>query len=160
MRRCQWNHCPFRTVLDIAILTRPVRASETRTSHLDGNISGFPGRGTIPRLATKPDQPASLCARPLGELLNEGGDIDPHVLARDFAVPKLQKVQDPDAGAPLPARRPQDAPHYVSRPNGFIDHEVVTVKPAHRLDGPIPEIWEKALVILAGGFPAPHLAAR
>jgi hypothetical protein len=93
-------------------------------------------------------------------LLHEGRDVDPHVLTGNFAVAKFQKVQDPKAGGPLAARSSQDAPHHVSRPKGLIDHEVVAVKSAHRLSGYTLEVGEKLLIILAGGFPAPHLATR
>src|SRR5215469_6510087 len=137
------------------------RTSSYSTPAGRGNLSvSRPHADWLMLRVTRPDASCEHVLTRPAELLHERRDINPHIFARNLALARLQKVQDPEARAPFSARSPQNAPHHMSRPNGLVNHEIIAVMPAHRLHGFTREVAEQPLIILASRFPASDLAAR
>src|SRR5688500_1902903 len=68
----------------------------------------------------------------LRQLLHDGGEVQPNVLALDIAaVAELHDVEQPEAERAVAALQPERLAGCPPAPDGLIDHEVVPVEALH-----------------------------
>ena len=86
----------------------------------------------------------------LGQLLHDGGEIEPDVLALDVAaVRKLHDVKQPEFEGAIASLEAERLARRPARPDRFVHHEVVAVEPLHATHLAVGKIDEHGLVEFA-----------